>query len=575
MTTAHAVTSDVEGLPITAGSRRMTESSMNADAATATQPKTLDAARPAAIKPMWLARIWRLGAWLALVSVGMAVYWFSDAPRDYKNTGVVVALILATLGTSFWLFRNVSGAWKWFLALGVWTPLLAVSPFGPILIEHNGNVGLVGWRWRWAPNADELLGSVQTAGGAIEWQATPHDYPAFLGGRPWAEVDVSLDADWQQRQPKLLWRQPIGAGWSSFAIVGNYAVTQEQRGAEELVVCYELKTGKVAWKHGDNVRWDPGGSGALGKIGPRATPVAHDGRVFSHGATGIFNSLDAATGELLWSHDTLAEENGQNVMWGKACSPLIVDNLVVVSVGALGGNSLVAYDQKTGRKVWHGGDRQSSYASPMLTEFGGVRQIVVVNEDFVTAHDIADGRVLWEYPWPGNSGSNASASQPVPIGDDRLLLTKGYSVPAEVIEVGRDGGQWEAARVWQKPVLRTKMSNALIRDGFAYAISDIDLECVDLKNGRRKWKSRRRPEVGNGQIMLVGSQILVLSETGEVILAEASSRRYHELGSFAAIEGVTWNNPALSGPYLLVRNSEEAACYELPLQADSSLATLP
>lgn len=547
---------------------------MNADAATAKQPKSLDAARPAALRPSWVARLWRLAAWLALVSAGLAAYWLSDAPRDYKNTGGVVALILATLGTSFWLFRNAPGAWKWILALGVWAPLWAVSPWGPILIVHNGNVGLVGWRWRWAPNADELLGSVRPTGGTIDWQTTPRDYPAFLGGRPWAEVDGSLDADWKQHPPKLLWRQPIGAGWSSFAIVGDYAVTQEQRGAEELVVCYELKTGKVAWTHSDNVRWDPSGSGALGKVGPRATPTAHDGRVFSHGATGILNCIDAATGELLWSHDTLAEENGENVMWGKACSPLAVDDLVVVSVGAPGGNSLVAYEQKTGRKIWSGGDRQSSYATPVLTEFGGVRQIVVVNEDFVTAHDAADGRVIWEYPWPGNSGSNASASQPVPIGDDRLLLTKGYSVPAEMIEVGREGDQWKPARVWQKSVLRTKMSNVLIRDGFAYAISDVDLECVDLKNGKRKWKSRRRPEVGNGQVMLAGDQILVLSETGEVILVEASPRRYEELGSFAAIEGVTWNNPALSGPYLLVRNSEEAACYELPLQAESSLATL-
>jgi outer membrane protein assembly factor BamB len=518
------------------------------------------------------ARAWRLAAWLALVGGALCVYWFSDAPQDFKNSAATVAIILAIAGVSLWTMRNAGGShgrrWAW--AALAWTPLLMVSPVGPIKLVLNGNVGVDGWSWRWSLQPDELLEVALPSNAALAWRTTPHDYPAFLGGNYWAEVrGVRLDPDWSARPPRQLWRQPIGAGWSSFAVVGDYAVTQEQRGQKELIVCYELKTGRVAWTHADQVRWDPSGNGALGKVGPRATPTIHEGRVYAHGATGILNCLEAATGRLVWSHDTLAEEGAENVMWGKAGSPIVVDDWIVVSVGGSDDNSLVAYDLKTGRKAWGAGRRRSSYATPVLAEIAGVRQIIVVNEEAVTSHRAADGRELWEHPWPGDSGSNASASQPVPIGDNRILLTKGYSVPAELIEASMSAeGEWSLSRVWRKPVLRTKMSNVLIRDDSAYAISDIDLECVDLETARRTWKSRRRPEIGNGQILLVGDHILALCESGEVVLVEASPKRFHELGSFQAIEGITWNNPALSGRYLLVRNAEEAACFELPVIGD-------
>lgn len=516
-------------------------------------------------------RVRGLLAWLGLLAFACTAFWQTGASQDYKNVATQATIVLTVLGLSVWTVRSsgLPRRLRWGLAALAWAPIWLVSPLGPVELINNGNTGIAGWRWRWFGKPDELLKVVATRPGVeLDWRTTPQDYASFLGGEYWAEVDgVSLDTDWSARPPKELWRQPIGAGWSGFAIVGDYAITQEQRGESEMVVCYELRTGNVAWSHADEVRWDPGGGGALGGVGPRATPTVVEGRVYSHGATGILNCIDARTGEVVWSRDTLADFDADQLAWGKAGSPLVVGDLVVLSVGGVGDSSLVAFNRETGEEVWAGGKRRSSYATPVMMELAGQRQIVAVNEEYVTAHDPTNGEVLWEYPWLGNSDGNASASQPVPVGDDRIFLSKGYGEPAQLVQIARaEDGSWSAEGIWRKPVMRTKLGNVVIRDGYVYGIDDVDMECIALDTGKRMWKKRRRPAFGHGQIILVGDVILVLSESGELVLVEASPKKFKELASFQAIEGVTWNNPALAGNVLLVRNAEEAACFELPIK---------
>ena len=192
--------------------------------------------------------------------------------------------------------------------------------------------------------------------------------------------------------------------------MGEYAVTQEQRGEKELVTCYRLQTGEPVWTHSDTTRFDPADAvGGLGDVGPRATPTIHGDRIFTQGGTGIVNCLDAHTGRVLWMHDTATKFGTVVTTWGKAGSPLVVDDTVVISVGAPSdewnsgagnaaseaGNamppkdfnsSLVAFDIATGAVRWKAGTRQASYASPVLATLAGERQIIVINESWVTSH---------------------------------------------------------------------------------------------------------------------------------------------------------------------------------------------
>lgn len=427
------------------------------------------------------------------------------------------------------------------------------------------------FRWSGQPDrrlsAPVSLGQLTTSVGEHrEAVAAECNYPQFLGPERHPRVsDLELAHHWDEQAPECLWRQPIGAGWSAFAVVGDRAVTQEQRGDQEMVICYSLGTGEVLWARADELRF----TSHLGGDGPRATPTLHNGKVYSHGATGVVHCLDLATGSLQWSHDTLAEHGAENLAWGKSGSPLIIDELVAISVGGPHGQSLVAYHQDTGEQVWSVGNDRSSYSSPALAIWGEMRQIVVVNEDWVVGHRPSDGQELWRHAWPGKSNSNASTSQPVPVDARRLFLSRGYGGGCALIEVLSDTQNGMTTKeLWRRPQsLKTKLTNVVIRDGFVYGLSEGILECVELETGQRQWK---RGRYGHGQLIAVGETLLVTGETGMVALVDATPEKYHEWTRFQAIEGKTWNNPALAGPYLLIRNHREAACYRLPLAAETS-----
>jgi outer membrane protein assembly factor BamB len=331
-----------------------------------------------------------------------------------------------------------------------------------------------------------------------------------------------------------------------------------------------MEDGKLNWSHAIEARHES----ALGGIGPRSTPTIVNGKVYALGATGVLRCIDGATGKLVWSHDLLKEFDvtpeieAANVTWGRAASPLILDNMVVVPAGGPDPEhcvSLVAYHAETGDLLWHGGKSQVSYCSPQLVTLGGVPQIVIVNEASVAGHDVATGKQLWEFPWMGVSHAAASNSQAHVMADDLVLISKGYGTGAAVFQVRHEGDEWNVTPepVWKNArVLKTKCTNVAIDGaGNIFGLSEGVLECVDSQTGERRWRGDR---YGHGQILLVGDVLLVLGEAGELAIGKANSEAWKELGRIQALDGKTWNNPALSGNLLLVRNGEHAACYELP-----------
>ena len=501
----------------------------------------------------------------------------SDVGIERAELHLLTVLLGLIVSVTLVVWFVVFSAYEWTLRLGFAISLILTVAllFGLLRIRQFSGDLIPTFAFRWQPDADQLLQQPVAEATDVDLQTTTEDdFPQFLGPERNARVVTPLlNTDWESNPPREVWRIPIGAGWSSFATVNGFAVTMEQRGEEELVTCYEVASGQLRWYHSVQARHQTG----MGGVGPRGTPTIHQGKVYALGATGVLRCLDGANGQEIWIEDLLArigvtpEEDLERVAWGRSASPLIVDDLVVVPLGGKDEAScvsLAAFDRQSGDLVWTGGKHQAAYASPTVATIHGQRQILIVNQDYVSGHRVENGKQLWQVDWPGNSATNANVSQATHLTGGNILLSKGYHGGAKMVELSRDGDVWESREIWPNDrVLRTKFSNVVVRNTYAVGLSDGFLECVDLESGRRLWKSGR---YGQGQVLGVQGQsagidlLLIQAESGDVVLFSTKPGSQQELGRFPALADKTWNNPAFYGRLLLVRNSDEAACYELP-----------
>ena len=400
---------------------------------------------------------------------------------------------------------------------------------------------------------------------AIAWRESDVDYPRFLGPeRTGIARGPRLARDWNTHPPKRLWRRSIGEGWSAFAIVGEYAVTQERWEDEERIVCYRVADGEIVWSHADPGAYES----AVAGNGPRATPTIESGRVYAVSSLGLLNCLDATTGRRVWSHD-LPKEYGTTVPeYGFSGSPLLSGGLVIIAAGVGAGPSLVAYRADSGELAWKGGSESASYSSPEIATLLGVPQILIVNAHSVTGHDPQSGDELWRYDWPGEM---PKVPQPVPLGDHRVFIGAGYGVGSNVLEISRDDhGDWSAETTWPGGFHRKfkpKFTNVIHYGEYLYGIDDgLALACLHESGGRLAWRMGR---YGHGQILLSHDLLLVQADSGDLAMVEANPKVFRELGRTSALVGQTWNHPALAGKYLLTRNDKQATCLELALESES------
>ncbi len=382
------------------------------------------------------------------------------------------------------------------------------------------------------------------------------EWPGFRGPeRDGIITGTHIKTDWAATPPSKIWQKPIGPGWSSFAVAGDRFYTQEQRGEEEVVSCYKLSTGEPVWMHKDAARFYESNGGA----GPRATPTLSNGRVYTLGATGIVNVLDAATGARIWSRNAASETGAKLPGWGFAGSPLVLKDLVIVAVSG----TLIAYDRESGAKRWAERLGGSSYSSPHLMTIGGVEQVVLMSGAGAAGVLAGDGKILWQYAWVGNP-----IVQPLQTDDGDLLVTtvSDASGPTGTrrLKVAHSGGTWTVAERWNTNSLKPYFSHFVVHKGHAYGFDGSILACIDLEEGKRKWKGGR---YGNGQFILLADQdlMLVAAEEGDLALVKAIPDQFTELARIPAIEGKTWNHPVVVGDKLLVRNAEQMAAFRLTL----------
>jgi outer membrane protein assembly factor BamB len=378
------------------------------------------------------------------------------------------------------------------------------------------------------------------------------EWPGFRGPeRDGVSRGVRIETNWSASPPVELWRRPIGPGWSSFAVRGDFLYTQEQRGDDEVVACYNATTGAPVWTHRDAARFFESNAGA----GPRGTPTLSDGHVYTFGATGIVNALDARDGAVLWSRNAASDAGAEVPYWGFSSSPLVVGDVVIVAASG----TLVAYELATGKLRWIGQANGGSYSSPHLATIDGVAQVLLMSGSGAISVAPADGKRLWEHPWRG-----VPIVQPAVTADGDVLIAANADSGTRRLTIAHGPGGWTVEERWTSRGLKPYFNDFVVHEGHAFGFDARILACIDVEDGERKWKGGR---YGNGQLVLLPDQdlLLVLSEEGELALVKATPDQFTEIARFKAIEGKTWNHPVLVGDVLLVRNGEEMAAFRLSL----------
>ncbi len=525
----------------------------------------------------WLDRLCFVG-WLAIG--GIAARYLVD--RSMLFGLIMYGLPVAMTAAVVWLVV-MRGAPTLFMRLGL--VAVCVASWGYYaLIRIDGIDGNLATtrNWRWVQTSEqryemELRSVAHRSGprpsadeGSSVRQLTPDDlaisagdWPEFRGVKRDGTVHgVSVATDWKAQKPRELWRRRVGPGWSSFATVGNFAFTQEQRGEQEVAVCFDIATGEEIWSHTDQARfWE-----VVAGAGPRATPTLHEGKLYTQGASGVLDCLDAATGDLVWKRDIKADAQVKDPpAWGYASSPLVTHGLVITFAGGKDSQSVFAYDAATGQPKWHGGQGTHSYSSPHLASIGGTEQVLMVSDHGLESFDPASGALLWESPW--SMQGMFRVNQPLVLsGDatlpDRVLISTGMSMGSKLVAVKKVSDKWDVSEQWFTKDYSPYFNDAVVYEGHLYGFDGPIFLCVDLATGKKLWKKGR---YGHGQVLLVADQglLIILSEKGELVLVAADPKDLKERGKFQAIKGKTWNHPVLVGTRLLVRNDQEMACFEV------------
>lgn len=421
--------------------------------------------------------------------------------------------------------------------------------------------------------------------------ARADDWPQWLGPQRdavWRETGIL--EKFPTNGLNFRWRTPIGTGYSGPAVAGGRVYVHDRKlaantanpanafdrgripGAER-VLCLDEKTGRVLWTHEYEAPYTVSYA-----AGPRATPVVHQGKVYTLGAEGHLHCLDAATGKVLWARELTRDFATKTPIWGFAGHPLVDGQKLICLVGGAG-SVAVAFDKDTGQELWRAlTAREPGYAPPMIYEFGGQRQLILWHPESVNGLDPETGRVLWTHRAQVRTGM--SIATPRQLGD-RLFLTSFYSGSLMLrIQAGAAPEVlWQTAKASEKDteMLHSVMSTPVVLADHIYgSCSYGEFRCLKTATGERVWETfapttGKSERWGTAFIVAQGNRYFLFNEQGDLIIARLTSERYEEVSRVRLIEPnnhdprrpVVWSHPAFANRSIYARNDAEIICASL------------
>lgn len=352
--------------------------------------------------------------------------------------------------------------------------------------------------------------------------------------------------------PRTLWRTAIGPGFSAVSVVGDRLYTMHAEGAEEFALCLDAATGKRIW------------STAVGAIfnneygdGPRSTPTVEGDTVYVHGSQGRLAALRISDGSVLWQVELRQTFEGDLPTWAFTSAPLLIGDLVIIESGGKGARAVAAFDKKTGTLRWTSHEDQIVYSSPLPIEFNGRQQIVVMTKREVIGLDLK-GQRLWGFPFAADG--TIKPAPPVFVAPDLVFVSASYGIGAKVARLVAEGETITAQPVWEGLQMKNHFNGSVAIGNHLYGFDTATLKCIEAATGKTLWAKRG---LGKGSLIVASGMLIILGETGELVLAEATHEAYRELARASVLEGRSWTQPTLWQGRLYLRNHTELVSLDL------------
>lgn len=373
------------------------------------------------------------------------------------------------------------------------------------------------------------------------------DWPTWRGPN---YDGVSQETGWYKgKKIEKLWQASVGTGFSAIVAsqdmiytMGNTAKDKKDEDQNDVVYCFNAKTGKLVWKYSYPCSLAP----KLYEGGPNASPTLAGGRVFTVSRQGQVYCFDAKVESVVWSRNLKDEEGIVPPKWGISGSPLIVGDKVILNAGASG----IALDIKTGATKWKSLPEGAGYSTPVPFEVDGTKAALLFTAKKIVAVDISNGNVLWEFPW--ETSWDVNAADPI-IKDNTIFISSGYNKGCALLNYTASG----ADLVWQNKNMRNQCTNSVLLDGYIYGFDGQvknkgALACIEYKTGKLKWTQKG---LGTGTLTAADGKLIILSESGQLVIAKATPEGFQELTKAQILKGRCWTLPTLINGRIYARNA--------------------
>ncbi len=380
------------------------------------------------------------------------------------------------------------------------------------------------------------------------------DWPQWRGpNRDGVSTETGLLKTWPASGPAVLWRLPIGTGFSGVAVANGRLVTMDANKGEEFVICIDAATGKEVWRFKSDAAF-----GSQFGDGPRATPTIDGDMVFTLGGNGMFYAFSLKEGKPVWQHNMREEFKAVVPQHGVASSPIIEDEVIMVNAGGADNHAFIGFNKTTGKLAWASHFDNPDYSAPIAITVDGVRQVVFFTGSSLVSVSPKDGQIFWRYPFPPQF---FNAATPVFVSPNKIFVSTGGEKGAALLEIVTVDGKPSVKLVWESKILRNEFSSSVLQGNYLYGFdSSAILKCVDVFSQEEKWATRG---FQNGTLILADGHLIVLGERGKVALVEATPTAYKEVASAQVLRGRCWTIPALSNGKLYLRNQKELVCVDL------------